>query len=52
MALADRVILLSDGRVAADGTHEELLRTSAEYREVLAAAERREVEARAPEGVS
>ncbi len=52
VALADRVILLSDGRVAADGTHEELLRTSAEYREVLAAAERREVEARAPEGVS
>jgi ATP-binding cassette subfamily B protein len=52
VALADRVILLADGRVAADGTHEELLRTSAEYREVLAAAERREVEARAAEGVS
>jgi ATP-binding cassette subfamily B protein len=52
VALADRVILLADGRVAADGTHDELLRTSAEYREVLAAAERREVEARSAEGVS
>jgi ATP-binding cassette subfamily B protein len=55
IALADRVILLADGQVAADGTHEELLRTSAAYREVLAAAERREAEARAasaePEGV-
>ncbi|MEU3075492.1 ABC transporter ATP-binding protein [Streptomyces laurentii] len=29
--LADRVALLSDGRIAAVGTHHELLRTSAEY---------------------
>jgi ATP-binding cassette subfamily B protein len=44
IALADRVVLLADGRVVADGTHDQLLRTSADYREVLAAAERREVE--------
>ena len=44
IALADRVVLVADGRVAADGTHAELLRTSADYREVLAAAERREAE--------
>ncbi len=37
IALADRVVLLDGGRVAADGTHEELLVTSARYREVLAA---------------
>jgi ATP-binding cassette subfamily B protein len=47
IALADRVVLLDGGRVAADGTHEELLRSSAAYREVLAAAERREAEAEA-----
>ncbi len=40
IALADRVVLVSGGRVAADGTHAELLATSAEYREVLASAER------------
>ena len=39
IALADRVVLLADGRVAAEGTHVELLATSAAYREVLAAAE-------------
>ena len=39
IALADRVVLLDDGRVVADGTHEGLLETSAEYREVLARAE-------------
>ena len=39
IALADRVVLISGGRVAADGTHEALLATSAEYREVLASAQ-------------
>jgi len=40
VALADRVVLVDDGRVAADGTHEELLATNPRYREVLAAAAR------------
>ncbi|GAC1313712.1 MAG: hypothetical protein NVSMB12_05700 [Acidimicrobiales bacterium] len=38
IALADRVVLLADGRVAADGTHEALLATCPAYREVLARA--------------
>ena len=38
IALADRVVLLDDGRIIADGTHEGLLESSAEYREVLARA--------------
>ncbi len=37
IALANRVILLDEGRVAADGTHDELMRTSERYRQVLAA---------------
>jgi ATP-binding cassette subfamily B protein len=38
IALADRVVLIEDGRVAAEGTHHELLATDARYRRVLAAA--------------
>jgi len=41
VALADRVVLLDEGRVAATGTHEELLATSPRYREVLAQGEQR-----------
>lgn len=36
IALADRVVLLDDGRVAAEGTHAELLAGNERYREVLA----------------
>jgi ATP-binding cassette subfamily B protein len=39
IALADRVVLLADGVVVAEGTHQELLATSERYRTVLAAAE-------------
>ncbi len=42
IALADRVVLIDHGRILADGTHEGLLETSAEYREVLARAEMHE----------
>jgi ATP-binding cassette subfamily B protein len=42
IALADRVLLLDEGRIVAEGTHEGLLATSAAYREVLAKAEARE----------
>jgi ATP-binding cassette subfamily B protein len=37
IALADSVVLVDDGRVAAHGTHAELLLTNERYREVLAA---------------
>jgi ATP-binding cassette subfamily B protein len=45
IALADRVVLLDEGRVVADGTHERLLATSPRYREVLARAALEEAEA-------
>ncbi|MFZ4584259.1 MAG: ABC transporter ATP-binding protein [Acidimicrobiia bacterium] len=38
IALADRVVLVDDGVVAAQGTHAQLLATSERYREVLARA--------------
>ncbi len=39
IALADRVVLLDDHRVVAEGTHDELLATCEPYRAVLARAE-------------
>lgn len=36
IALADRVMLLDEGKVSAIGTHEDLVSTNARYREVLA----------------
>jgi ATP-binding cassette subfamily B protein len=38
IALADRVVLIDDGRVTATGSHDELLAASPRYNEVLAAA--------------
>jgi ATP-binding cassette subfamily B protein len=42
IALADRVVLVDSGRVAAEGTHASLLTTDQRYRQVLAAAAARE----------
>jgi ATP-binding cassette subfamily B protein len=39
IALADRVVLLDEGRVVAEGTHDELLLTNARYRDILARSE-------------
>ena len=35
IALAQRIVVLEEGRVAADGTHEELLERSDLYREIV-----------------
>ncbi|MBS1848258.1 MAG: ABC transporter ATP-binding protein, partial [Actinobacteria bacterium] len=40
IAMADRVVLIDRGTVAATGTHQDLLESSERYREILAAAER------------
>jgi ATP-binding cassette subfamily B protein len=37
VALADRVLLLDRGQIAAEGSHAELLRTNPRYRQILAA---------------
>jgi ATP-binding cassette, subfamily B, bacterial len=42
ISLADRVVLLDDGRIVADGTHAELLASTPLYAEVLAQAEEAE----------
>jgi ATP-binding cassette subfamily B protein len=52
ISLADRVVLLLDGRVAADGAHAELMATVPAYAEVLARAEEEWQEAHAPEAVA
>ncbi|HEY2326926.1 MAG TPA: ABC transporter ATP-binding protein [Gaiellaceae bacterium] len=44
IGLADRVVLVADGRIAADGTHTELLETTPLYVEVLAQVEKEERE--------
>jgi ATP-binding cassette, subfamily B, bacterial len=38
IALADRVVLIDEGRIAASGTHLELMATEPRYAEVLEAA--------------
>jgi len=42
IGLAERVVLIEDGRIVADGTHQSLLRDEPRYVEVLAAAEERD----------
>jgi ATP-binding cassette subfamily B protein len=44
IALADRVVLLDGGRILAEGTHDELLKSSVRYREVLASASVRDAQ--------
>lgn len=46
--LADRVALLSDGRIAAVGTHQELLRENAEYAWLMSGAQEKAAEKTAP----
>ncbi|MFH8612028.1 ABC transporter ATP-binding protein [Streptomyces sp. NPDC018029] len=50
--LADRVALLSGGRVAAVGTHQELLRESAEYAWLMSGAEAPDPVAEAPDSTA
>ena len=38
IALADRVVLVDDGQIIADGTHQQLLDTEPRYVETLAAS--------------
>ena len=43
ISLADRVVLMEDGRIVADGTHAHLLATEPRYRAIVAQVEDREV---------
>ena len=43
ISLADRVVLMEDGRIVADGTHAHLLVTEPRYRAIVAQVEDREV---------
>ena len=44
ISLADRVVLMDEGRIVADGTHAELMETTPLYVEVLAQADREDEE--------
>jgi ATP-binding cassette, subfamily B, bacterial len=44
LRLADRVLLLDDGRIVAAGSHAELLERSAKYRKILASARESELD--------
>jgi ATP-binding cassette subfamily B protein len=48
IALAERVVVLAEGRVVAEGTHDDLLATSARYREILARAAEAEDDSHPP----
>jgi ATP-binding cassette subfamily B protein len=43
ISLADRVLLMENGQIIADGTHHELMKNNADYRKVLAQVEKGEV---------
>ena len=49
IALANRVVLLDEGRIVADGSHEELLRTVPAYAEVLTRADEERVQPEPPQ---
>ena len=49
VSLADRVALLEEGEIAAQGTHPHLLRSEPRYRELMSGHDRPPPEARAPE---
>lgn len=51
IALADRVILIGDGRVLADGTHEQLMASEPRYVETLAGYEHESAEPQAEETI-
>jgi ATP-binding cassette subfamily B protein len=50
ISLADRVLLMDDGRIVADGTHAELMETVPLYADVLAQGQQHEPEPPSPDG--